>query len=45
MRFEAVPPGAEPTRTTPTKISGGKLRKFPIKYAEMGITVYWRNAP
>lgn len=45
MTFEAVPPGQQPTKITPTAISGGKLNNLHKINAKPGITTNCATTP
>lgn len=44
-KFDAVPPGAQPTKINPDAISGGKLKNFALNTADKGIIRYWATKP
>ena len=43
--FDAVPPGAQPTRITPAAISGGSCISHETSTATPGITTYCASTP
>ena len=45
MRLEAVPPGADPTRTKPDIRGVLRLRRVAVRYPLRGMRVNCRKAP
>ena len=45
ITFEAVPPGQQPTRITPTAISGGSANTWHSSQAVLGMMMNWASTP